>query len=513
MQSFVVSKFISTFVVFLAVIFLFNISYAKAETLSGSTSCVIGSGLSTCRITNLTTDGKPGNYYDLYNTKSGITSTKVFASPSFNYDGGVGQTAAEIGYGMTNLALRLNGIHTDLATLAVSATCKNGAPWVNNACKGMIESDSEESPDDILAQIEQLTEALAAISQAVINSPDIPDSEKLILIKQIVDISTQILILKEILNPVPFVYSVASSTPTPPVPDSEKESAASAHLKGIMVTFDNATDEAEVTLDYSGSKKILNLILPTVIKTSGFNSKMKVLRADLTTELSNSQKIYARDINKLIFISARNPVRDNVIPTNSAVAKDLSENFGLHSVINKITVYPGMNMGSIVLSSDQEELLRADLASNFDTGFYSVYLQYFATTPHDPVDIEGKVILLPKATDGLVNIEKSEVQDVISELFNQIPYSSKIPNFGRKFVDFMTFNYGNFRSSDEIDESYRDCYQKSDEAILNGFISYLVKGIGAQSKDVDSITTYVAPMASLTDEFDFGGCTPSGRIF
>lgn len=450
----VISKFSLVTVFLLATVFLFSAFYTNAKTISSSSGCAINLGLSTCKVVGSTASNNVKGLFDFYDAKFGLTAAKVL-------------TPSEV----------------------IAQT---------------------------LAKLDLLTATLVTIKSTVINSKTLTETEKLNFLKQIEIINAQILKLKKSLDPKSESqgkFGDDYSVPTPPVPEEDKESAKSADLESILVTFNNANDEAKVSLKYKNTTKTKYLTLESVAAVSDFYAKMKALKEGLTIELSNSEKIFAEDIKKLIRISARNPVRETDISPGSAVANKLYQNFALQSIINTIVVKPGDSINSIPASvellTDQDESVKIYLTED-PNGRYLIQILYFAITPHDVYTIDpdnGRKLTSPKFTEYASDITREEIEETVQDYFEELDFSKGISNFGKKFAKFIINNQAYFESSIDVQEKFKDCYQAGDKSIVNEFFGLLIEGIQFQSEPTDKISSYLVSRIKANPDFpDSFGC-------
>ncbi len=519
-------KFISTSFIFFVLMFFASVSSAAAATISGPSGCIIDAGQSTCRISNIVVGGSLSGNYDLYNYQSGVTTPNAFVSPYPPFGTNIGQPASVVGYGKSTLSLRSSGSSIDLDTFEVETFCVGGSSWVNNACSGSSSGVSAAAIALTQAQIDQLKLAIAAVSTAVLNSPTLLEAQKIVLVQQIIAISTQILELEKSIRPIPLPPAKAT-TPTPAVSENLKESAKRANLNRIDVTFATTTDEATIRLSYSSGVAVKKIILQSVLKAPDFNAKMEALRIDLAKELSNSEKIFERDIKDLMFISARDPVRDGYITRGSKVAEEMAENFARHSIINEIIVKPNDHFGDVSFITNQGETVNLSIkqkstSNNVQNSItyideYEILFEYYATTSRDDVVTDPNTnisTVLPKATKLFDKVDPLLLIDNITSLFSRLPFTTKIPNFGTKFANFLVKNTNTFVANRVIPYNQTDCYYTSDKAIMNGFLSYLIDGVGSiQNEPVDSIIVYSAPVIPDPNGLNYEGCYLMNRMF
>lgn len=130
-----------------------NVDAQSTPSLTGS-FCTILEGQSTCRLLDLKVKNPVSTFYDLYNKKSLITTSNAFYSPAYSYNGGVGETAAVIGYGSTYLSLRESRKQDDLFLLNVTGSCTTGTSWVDNKCSKTVPKTL--THEELLKRIQEL---------------------------------------------------------------------------------------------------------------------------------------------------------------------------------------------------------------------------------------------------------------------------------------------------------------------------------------------------------------------
>lgn len=368
-------------------------------------------------------------------------------------------------------------------------------------------------------QLQSLTVSLTTIGNQIAVSPNLSETDRLQLMTQLVAISNQILQLK---NGAQAANSYADYLNPPPDTDATKKSAKEAGLTKVRVRFDSKTNEANTEIFYGSKVKAVQYAFTDLTAIADFGNKIDSLRTKVAAAISADTDIKQGDIRKLVEVSARNPVRDSRITPNSALAIELANDFAQYSIVDSVAVLPGNGEGTIEISTDQDEALVLSLQREFDEdGFYYRPSQYtysyrfYIKTPFDILDaaFDESDELVPKVSESTQEVPASEIEEYVTSLFNEVPFTSTIADFETKLIKFLTENPTQYRTSfSTVDSIDRDCYAKSDKVVVNEFIAYLVNGLTVQYEDPEEITTYIAPIAS-EDEFYSGSCTNKKRFF
>jgi hypothetical protein len=366
-------------------------------------------------------------------------------------------------------------------------------------------------------QLKQMSVTLVSIGLAVASSTSLNELQRLELMKQLVVISTSILELQKV-NP-------SLSTNFIPVPlqntssgELKKDTAKKVGLERVKVTFNEIKNETIIETFYKSSNKNSKTThnfteLNSVI---GFDEKVQLLRDLVTNKISSEKNIKFQDVKDSLFLTARNPIKDTIITPNSVTAFNLAQTFATNSIVNKVEVYPGDNIGTIRILTDQNEWLDLVLEREVDGNgsLLSTYMStsnfYFPTKFDQVLFGSGGEELkpVPKITEKVTNISKNEIKDEIVMMFSTIPFTSQVPNFNSKLLDFMTSNSIVYNGSSASDIQ-RDCYSAGDKLVVNEFIKYLVNNLDAQYDDIDKITFYLSPIG----QDYFIGCSSSKRFF
>jgi hypothetical protein len=378
------------------------------------------------------------------------------------------------------------------------------------------------SPAD---QLDALSAALISIGSAIASSPALSDTDRLTLMRQLVAISSQIVTLRTI----PFSLPSSQLTQVTIDPDEErrKDTARQAGLENVKVSYDMATNQVVFVNTYSNSSRnsTTTQSFPELNTVAGFTRKVELLRELATSRVSNQENVRFADVEKILFVSSKDPIRDMPVAPNSATAQYLTDNFAQNSIVNRVEVYPGVHLGIIRLLTDQDEYLdlviRRELDdSEFGSGrplnTFSYSTNFYLPSRFDTLsDWEGNPIPpVPKISLTTTGVPEAEIRRYILNLFNDIPFTSQVSNFSPKFLNFLTANPARYVSSNNgVQPSVRDCYVGSDKVVVTEFIKYLVDGLDAQYEDVDDIIAFLAPVVQ-PEEFDFGSsCRSSNTRF
>ncbi len=377
------------------------------------------------------------------------------------------------------------------------------------------------SPRSVMAaesvndQLEMLSDQLIALGKVIMNSENISDENRLILMSQLVAISVEILNLKKgVTNPV-------SNLPG-------KVNAKDIDLNQIILSYDVETNLASAELNYKNKTVNQTYKLAIIENAVDYNEKLRILKEEVSKDISSSTNVIEKEIQDLIFLSSRNPVRNKSIAQNSGTANQLLEEFAQNSIVNKVVISPKMKIGSIEFFTDQDESLKLSLGkeysidynsnkSELDTYTYS-YELFVSATPDSFTDLdqEGQFYLKPKILTTVTELTKDNIEKEITGLFSNIPFTTQIPNFGSKLIKFLTDNtvhYITGANSGQVKDSERDCYSGSDKVVVNDFVRYLADGLNAQYEDINSMTTYLAPIVLDNDYSEPPACRNKMRVF
>ncbi len=360
-------------------------------------------------------------------------------------------------------------------------------------------------------QLALLSLQLVELGTIIMNSPDIPDEERLVLMQQLVLISEQIIALQQM-----------SYTPPPPPPDML--SAKDADLEAILVEFNPKTNLAKTTINIKGKDVIKNYDIAGVREAQVFSSKTSFLRQEIIKDISATYNVVESDVKSLLWLTARDPIRDGYVVQNSTEANKMLERFSLDSIINKIVVAPGFDVGSIEFFTDQDESLKLSLLREFEDisesdrirlNTYTYTYEYFVSTDLDGVfdqGPEGEFIKKPKILSGGRGVDRNDIEDEIISMFNQLPFTSQVPNFDQKVLNFLTENPTFYQTTRPADEADLDCYSNSDKVLVTEFLRYLASGLTSQYEEVEGIVNYIAPQ-QIDPEGYGASCERKTRFF
>ncbi len=355
---------------------------------------------------------------------------------------------------------------------------------------------------DLTDQLDALAASLLTVGAAVRASTTLTEPERLVLMTQLITVSTEILNLRKALA---AYYPV-----TVPVVEVTAEDVG---LYRIIVKYNPVSSVATTTLyydSYATTTMVYNL--PTLLSVAGFDGKMRSLRTEVTNLLFADTGVRTYDLDDLMFVSARNPIRDiGSIAPNSTTAQNLAGKIGVHSIVDSVTVYPGYNTGSIVIGTDQDESVVLNLTYDTDDNNYDYRAEAFITTPYDAFysffwDDEGYDEATPIASDGAYNATEADIESYIVDLFDTVPFTSEIPNFPDKLRQFLVRSTTYTETNSSGYWSGRDCFDDPDKVVVNEFVRYVLDGFGAQYYDVDNITNYISQVEYDEDHFYSSRC-------
>lgn len=377
-------------------------------------------------------------------------------------------------------------------------------------------------------QLDALSIALVAIGSAIATSKTISDTDRLILMKQLVAISSQIVQLKSVaVFQLPFVMTTStSSATTTAAAERKKATAKSAGLERVKVSYDIKTNKSIIETRFLTSSKnsTTTYDFTGLNSVSGYTKKVALLRELASIEVSSTTNIKFADVEDLLFITAREPVRDSYISPNSATAVYLAENFAQNTIVNRVKVYPGLGYGAINIITDQGESLTLVLQKDFvdterfvssKTTYSYTYSFYFPSPGDSTYDREsGVTTFIPKVSHTLSNVSDTEIMKYIVTLFGRVPFTSQVPNFSTKLLAFLTNNLTVYSQTGSVIPGFTepDCYSETDKLVVTEFVKYLVDNLEAQYESPDKITKYISPVQQA-DEREQIGCLNTSKYF
>ncbi len=364
---------------------------------------------------------------------------------------------------------------------------------------------------DISAQLNSLVAALASIGDSIAGSSYLTEEERYTLLTQLIGISTQIMALR----------GAGTATQVDPLEtEAAKDTAREAGLTRVLVNFDPATNQAVTAVTINSRVTQTTYTLPELTSSLFFTDKIGRLREIVAMRVSDETNVKYREVYDLLFVTALDPERTRPIMVNSSVATYLANNFAKHSILTKIQILPGDGTGTIKIFTDQDDFVELTLTRESDsegfvstTGDFFYTREYFTDDDINPSEVFDSsadgMVPQPRAFDSERNIPEAEVEIFLTTLLNDIPFTSRISNFGSKLTRFLVGNPTTMRDSSSTPEDRRDCYSSGDKLVVDEFIEYVVEGLEAQYEDIPSITEYVAPLES-----DEGlGCSARTRFF
>ncbi len=372
-------------------------------------------------------------------------------------------------------------------------------------------SEGSTQTTDLAAQLNTLTAALSSIGAAIAGAGYLSENDRYNLLSQLIVISSQIMALR------------GSSTYVPVDPysgEATKDTAREAGLTRVRTTFNPATNEAVTDVTVRSRTTRTTYSFPELASSPIFMDKLVRLREILALRVSNDLNVKYDDVTELLQVTARDPIRASVVPVNSSAATYLANNFAQHSILTRIKVLPGVNVGKIRIFTDQDDSVELTLARMADSegyvsssGNFTYTREYFINDRLNPYTVydssSESMVPQPRAFDSDTDISQAEVEVFLMFLYNDIPFTSRISNFGSKLVRFLVDNGVSYDGSSGSD-TQRDCYSSGDKLVVDEFIEFVVDGLEAQYDDIPSITHYLAPLVS---DDRGSGCSSRSRIF
>lgn len=389
--------------------------------------------------------------------------------------------------------------------------------------------------------LDDLSSALILIGQQISSSPDLSDGERLTLLTQLIVISSKIIEVRKSLESNQLGSSVVVGS-----------SAADKGLLHVVAKVSDNADSVDVTLFYSATTTATGTVeaysfTPADNSSGNFDLLVTDLRSQVVDTVFTKTSIDKKELDDLLLLSIRNPLRKNYIRPESAEAYDLVEDVGVYSIVNRIEVLPEyatlvrddressaeyVGAAQIKFFTDQDEVvvmtLKRKVKGLFDpagtekyTFTNDVYLSSgiqlytnYQTSPDSIGDKDDEEhVLVPKATILTDNILEKDIDDFLVGMFSTLPFTSEIPDFSTKLVSFLLqnpaiFNVGEYGVSTDTTNV---CYSEFDTTIVTTFVEYILGGMNMQYKDLDEIIYYLAPV--VRDERNgSSGVRCSGQI-
>lgn len=363
-----------------------------------------------------------------------------------------------------------------------------------------------------------LMASILAIGQAITGSTQLTDAESLSLMTQLVTLSQTIMAVKA-------EYKRKGLIDALPVSEDGKVTAAEAKLERIILAYDAKTEAVTVSIKFSTTTRESSFTFVPNSPTEEYGSKLGRLITDQENQLSNSLGVLRKDIEKVMYVTSRNPVRDTTpIAHNSTLAYNLAENFARYSIVNRVEVRPGDGQGQIEFYTDQNESLRLSLKRNVDEfgtfqGTYTYTIQFFFPSLLTQVmSGSGSIDTMPVEIAQYEQIDDEVAQEDVLEfvigLFTDAPFATAISNFDTRLMRFLTQNTTYYSDSvaDATTALKHDCYRASDKKAVTEFVLFLTEGIEYQHEDLADIIEYVSPIKA--EEYGaLGACSSAPRFF
>jgi len=365
----------------------------------------------------------------------------------------------------------------------------------------------------------ELTASLLAIGQAINNSTTLTDAETLALMTQLIAVSNSIVTLKE-----NYRMRGLISTPLPSTEDG-KVSAEEANLERIIVAYDAETEVIDVTMRYSTTTIERSYNFTALPTSSSYGEKLSRIITDMETQLSDQTGVLKKEIQKVMFVTSWNPIRDTAtISQNSTLAYNLAENFAKYSIVDRVELRPGNGRGELEFYTDQKESLRLTLERNVDEngrflGTYTYIIQFFFPSMLTSVmmgsgSIDGQTEEVAQYEQIDREVDEEEVLDFVIGLFTDVPFTTAISNYDGKLMRFLTENNTYYVSDNTTvaNPEVLDCYRDSDKKVVTKFVDFLAEGIDVQFENVEDMMHYVAPIRA--EEFGSNNaCSQTARFF
>jgi len=342
-------------------------------------------------------------------------------------------------------------------------------------------------------QLEALATTLVSIGDLIRTSPTLTERQRLDLYSQLVGVSNAIVALRQ-----PATAPVTTDT-------VERQD-----ISRVILSYDYerpAEISAEVRFATS-SPQTFTWRHPQLLENTTFGSRMSAVRQFGSYEIGTEYGITQSDARRLVYLSARNPLRDLPVAINSGDANKIMLDFGTYSVINDITILPGFGTGSIQLRSDQDELLEMEIYKNQIENEYNQrtqdgdkyhYRQVFSLSRVDdiprhrgPEDPDLKIV-----TEIVErNIDKERVIEILVDLFGNHPLTEEIDDYEEKLLKFMLENGAYVTVGDNARPTPRDktCYDDADVLVVNELVGSLISGMKIQHAPVEELLNITAPI-------------------
>lgn len=370
--------------------------------------------------------------------------------------------------------------------------------------------------------LDALVQSITKLGEAIKNSTNITDAERVSLFSQLVSLSNLILEIKK-------------PSATGGNQNSQMATSSVEAIDYVAVQFDSETYEADITVNFtSGDTQEFTRTYENASSSRTYTGRVNTAKQLATNDIALVLGVSAKEIQPKVFITTRRPDRRLYTTTNSPEAEQLALNFGRHSIVTDVEVYPAevtpsgdpddpvVRTARILLRSDQEETMSTAIKQTSDGFFtderYELQIRFYVTAGVDYTfdsfgDSDDRFI--PVIDYTVPDLEREELYDALSSLFGQIPFAEQIDSFEDKILTFLFDNrtFYQIRPGAQVFAQNRQCYNAADTRIMSEFVSSFVNDAVVQNVVPPEDILFVAPLYFEDDSSADNNCWGNYRVF
>lgn len=385
-----------------------------------------------------------------------------------------------------------------------------------------VAAQTNDGAADLEEQLSYLEEQIDALGNQISFSERIDPYQRLALLQQLIALSTQILELQRLIR-----QSEEAS--------EESVTADEVGLEQVVVSFTPDDPEATVELTYLTADDVeetetLDFTITDVTPDTEFGTMVAEARQQAVEVVAAETAITNQSINERLYVSARNPAFDTWLamepddPAREELGEELFAQFGANSIVEEVLVFPGDGLGTILIITDQNEVLETKLELTSQSR--AAVEQYRFTYAYYVLEPGQRAALYPTTPAPDFEPAYSEVEEELEKLvlyltiqlsFDHIPFVEEIQLFDRKFVQFLVENETVLQLRDtaygEVPPLHQplQCIPQNDRVVMEGFTDSLVDELGVQHS-YDLPTRFFAPLRFNLDR-QSATCGSVTRVF
>ncbi|MFW6210168.1 MAG: hypothetical protein ACOC4E_01605 [Patescibacteria group bacterium] len=357
-------------------------------------------------------------------------------------------------------------------------------------------------------QIEELREQLDRLGNRISFSDRVDPYERLVLLQQLITLSTQVLELQ-------LLVQQGGEEP------GEAVTADEVDLEQVVAHLTPADQTVNVDmlyLDEDGVETIesLDFTLAGVASDSRFSRLIAEAREQTVEAVAVETALTNRSIGERTVVSAENPqmatwlAMDPDDPDRAELGEELFAQFGASSVIEQVLVFPGDENGRIIITSDQNEALEIKLVRTTHPRLDALYAFTYTYYVLEPGQLSALYpttnppTFQPAYIEVEEEIEPAFLPLTIDMTFGDIPFVEEIRGFEHRFITFMINNQTAIQAPSSqfgtVSPLYQpvQCLSQNDRVVMEGFINALIDELGFQNA-YDLPVRFIAPVNFSVD--------------